>query len=464
MALRLRNTLTREVEEVPSDPDGTVKMFTCGPTVYKNQHVGNMRTFLLADLIARVLTREGRKVRWVVNITDVGHPADDDWAEDKLALAAAEQHLSVLEIARRFEAEFLEDWGAMGFVMPMEFPRASDTIGPIIELIEELFEKGYAYEAGRDVAYDVSKFPHYGELSGQDPEALRASTDFAAAGRRSQNDFALWRGADPDAPLQWDSPWGRGYPGWHIEDTAIAFEHLGRDVVHVHTGGEDLRFPHHEAEIAQAEAVLGRRYVLEWVHGGHVTAEGRKMAKSTGNVLTLSEVRDQFGDVLALRYLFLTSHYRSKMNVTAESLDGAVRTRRRLVERRHEFGVPASELGEAARSYDERFDAAVSDDLDTPSAIALLQGLVSDESVPPGERAALMDSWDEVFGLQLAESAAQMGEAEPDAEVNELARQRDEARARKDWAAADELRDEIERRGYTVRDSHEGTRVAPVPR
>ncbi|MGH7866609.1 MAG: class I tRNA ligase family protein, partial [Candidatus Dormibacteraceae bacterium] len=220
-SLRLFNSLTREVETV-RDSDGLVRMFTCGPTVYKTQHVGNMRTFLLSDLIVRRLQQLGRQVSWIVNITDVGHPSgDDDWNEDKLQLEAVERRRSALEIARQYEAEFFADWKQLNLTPPEAFPRASEHVDEIIELVRQLEEKGYGYVAGRDVAFDVGKFPTYGELSGHQLSALRSSEETLAAGRHSPNDFALWRGSSEGTVMEWPSPWGTGYPGWHIEDTAI---------------------------------------------------------------------------------------------------------------------------------------------------------------------------------------------------------------------------------------------------
>lgn len=459
--LRLYNSLTRQTEAVET-PDGEVKMFTCGPTVYKSQHIGNMRSFLLGDLIGRVLRSLSLGVRWIVNITDVGHPfGDDDWKEDKLQLEAEKRREAALVIARKFEKEFLDDWEAMNFQQSFAFPRASEHITEIIDLVEGLVTKGYGYVANEDVAFDVARFPKYGELSGHDPGELRSERAPEGSGRRSKNDFALWRGAGPNTAMEWPSPWGRGYPGWHIEDTAISFKWLGRDRVDVHTGGEDLKFPHHEAEVAQAEAITGQQYVRIWVHGGHVLTEGKKMAKSAGNVITLREVREAVTDPLALRYLFLTAHYRRQVNVTKESLKAAATALERLRMRRGELGESQSLDGEAGWQYHHDFMQALTDDLDTPTCVRVLHGMLADPQVSNPTKAWLLDRWDGILGLKIREQAGCVEHGERETEETEQAKllltRRAQARAQQHWDVADAIRGELDEMGWRVEDLAQGS-------
>ena len=461
--MRLYNSLSRAVEEVVPVEPGRVKMYTCGPTVYRYVHLGNLRTFLLADLVRRALEFEGYAVTQVQNITDVGHMTDESSPEavDKMLLAAEDEGLQPLEIAEKYTQEALEDLAAVGIRLPDLMPKATDHIPEMIELIGRLIERGHAYVADSgSVYYDVTTFPDYGALSGNTLDKLRAGhrdleTDPA---KRHPADFALWKAAGPGRLMKWPSPWGDGFPGWHVECSAMSVKYLG-DRFDIHTGGSDLRFPHHEDEIAQSEGAVGHRVVSTWIHGGFLRLTGQKIAKSTGNIVRAPDLIERGLDPLAFRWLTFQTRYRSEMDFTWEAMETADHRVRQL--RRHmvEWGEAATELGDAATGYDRRFRAALADDLDLPTAVRIVNDLDRSPEVPPGEKRALLASWDQVLGLDL-ERDAEAG-WEPSDEVRRLISDRDAARTRKDYATSDRIRDELDAMGLEVMDTPEGTRVRP---
>ena len=461
--MRLYNSLSRAVEEIVPVEPGRVKMYTCGPTVYRYVHLGNLRTFLLADLVRRALEFEGYPVTQVQNITDVGHMTDESSPEavDKMLLAAEDEGLQPLEIAEKYTQEALEDMAAVGIRLPDLMPKATDHIPEMIELIGRLIERGHAYVADSgSVYYDVTTFPGYGALSGNTLDNLKAGhrdleTDPA---KRHPADFALWKVAGAGRLMKWPSPWGDGFPGWHVECSAMSMKYLG-DRFDIHTGGSDLRFPHHEDEIAQSEGAVGHRVVSTWIHGGFLRLTGQKIAKSTGNVVRAPDLLERGLDPLAFRWLTFQTRYRSEMDFTWETMETADRRVRQL--RRHvaEWGEAATDLGDAASAFDGRFRAALADDLDLPTAVRIVNDLDRSPEVPPGEKRALLASWDRVLGLDLDRDA----EAgwEPSDEVRRLIADRDEARTRKDYATSDRIRDELEAMGLEVMDTPGGTKVRP---
>src|ERR671922_1214720 len=335
--MRLYNSLSRAVEEVVPVEPGRVKMYTCGPTVYRYVHLGNLRTFLLADLVRRALEFEGYVVTQVLNITDVGHMTDESSPEavDKMLLAAEDEGLQPLEIAEKYTQEALEDMAAVGIRLPDLMPKATDHIPEMIELIGRLIERGHAYVADSgSVYYDVTTFPDYGALSGNTLDKLRAGhreleTDPA---KRHPADFALWKAAGPGRLMKWPSPWGDGFPGWHVECSAMSMKYLG-DRFDIHTGGNDLRFPHHEDEIAQSEGAVGHKVVSIWVHGGFLQMSGQKIAKSARNIYRVTDLAEEGVDPLAYRLLCFGTRYRSEMDFSWEALEGADRTLTRIRQR-----------------------------------------------------------------------------------------------------------------------------------
>jgi cysteinyl-tRNA synthetase len=451
--LKLRNTLSREIEEVTPIQPGRVQMYSCGPTVYKPVQIGNLRSFLLSDVIARVLRYHSLEVRRLMNITDVGHMTDEisDTGRDKMLLAADDEGLTTSEIAQKYTDAFLRDSDAIGIARADAYPKATDHVPQIIELVAKLIERGHAYERDGTVYYDVTTFPSYGALSNQDLDAMRAAHRIEVdPNKRSHQDFVLWVAAGPRRELVFESPWGPGYPGWHIECSAMSLHHLG-DRFEIHTGGVDNRFPHHEDEIAQSDGAVGHRVVDIWVHGEHLLMSGARMAKSVGNVVTMSDLIERGFDPLAFRYLCFTGRYRRQVDFTEEALEGAQTTLRRIRERVAMLGPQATTTGEAASTYEDRFVAAIDDDLDLPAAVTLLHAMLSDSSIPPGERAMLASRWDEVLALDLVGLTSVSGDVEA------LIAEREAARSSGDYARADDIRDRLKRDGIELLDSADGT-------
>ena len=438
-------------------------MYTCGPTVYRYVHIGNLRSFLLSDLVRRALEFEGFTVTQVVNITDVGHMTDDtsDTGRDRMDLAAADEGLSPAEIAAKYTQAYLEDAQALNLLPAHVYPKATEHIGEMIGIAEDLTERGHAYEVGGSVYYDVHSFPDYGKLSGNTVDKLRAGhrQDLEVdPNKKHHADFALWKRAGDNRLMRWDSPWGDGFPGWHIECSAMSMKYLG-DRFDIHTGGTDLIFPHHEDEIAQSDGAAGHQVVTLWVHGGHLRLREQKMAKSTGNVIRVADLIDAGFDPLSYRYLAFQTRYRNEMDFSEDALRAADVALKRLRQRVTAWGAPAEALGETAQAFDGRFRAAVSDDLDMPAALRVLNELAASPEVPDGEKYALVASWDAVLGLDVERDAREGWQ--PTVEMDALVAERDAARAARDFAKADEIRDRLQSMGLDVMDTPDGTRVRP---
>jgi cysteinyl-tRNA synthetase len=460
--VRLYDSLTRELHDVSPVDGETVKIYSCGPTVYRYIHIGNMRSFMLGDLIRRALRLEGQRVRWIMNITDVGHMTDEvsDTGRDKMELAEADEGLSAAEIARKYTDAFLQDSDLAGIERADLYPRATDHIDDMIKIIQTLIENGHAYEVDGTVYYDVTTFPGYGKLSGNTLDQLRAGHRQEVAvdpAKRHTEDFALWKKAGPNRALKWPSPWGDGFPGWHIECSAMSMRHLG-ERFDIHTGGNDNKFPHHEDEIAQSEAAVGHPVVSTWVHGGFLRMGKVKMAKSAGNILRVTDLAAQGVDPLAYRLLCFGTRYRSEMNFDWDALEGQNRRLTELRRRVAEWGPASADRSEAARSLDARFREAVADDLDLPRALVVLNETVT-APVPDAEKVDLMTSWDHVLGLDLGRLAREA--FEPSQEALALIAERDEARAARDFARSDEIRDRLQAMGLEVMDTPEGTKARP---
>jgi cysteinyl-tRNA synthetase len=462
--MRLYNSLTRDVEEVRPADGQTVRMYSCGPTVYRYAHIGNMRTFMLGDLIRRALRFEGQEVRWVMNITDVGHMTDDvgPEARDRMDIAVADEGLDPWAIARKYTEAFLEDSDAIGIDRADEYPRATDHIPEMLELSRRLVENGHAYEVEGNVYFDVRSFPGYGRLSGNTLDRLRTGhrQDLEVdPNKRHPADFALWKKAGPNRLMTWDSPWGPGFPGWHIECSAMSMKYLS-ERFDIHTGGQDLKFPHHEDEIAQSDCATGHPVVGIWVHGGFLQFSGQKMAKSAGNITRATEIGERGLDPLAFRLLCFGTRYRSEMDFSWEALEAAhdrlVRLRQRMVEW---SSAERDGLTPEAADVDRRFRGAVGDDLDLPAAMVVLNEAVT-SGIRPDEKHQLLSSWDAVLGLDL-QRLAREGYEIP-AEVESLIAERDEARGRRDFARSDRIRARLIEMGWEVMDTADGTKVRPL--
>jgi cysteinyl-tRNA synthetase len=461
--VRLYNSLSREIADVRPFEAGHVRMYTCGPTVYRYAHLGNLRTFMLADLIRRALEFEGLRATQVMNITDVGHMTDEASPEavDKMLLAVEDEGLAPLEIARKYTDAVFADAQTVGIRPADIYPKATEHVPDMLALTETLVARGHAYvvDSG-SVYYDVTSFPGYGRLSGNTLDNLREGHRDLETDQRKRNaaDFALWKSAGPGRLMRWDSPWGEGFPGWHVECSAMSMKYLGEHI-DIHTGGTDLRFPHHEDEIAQSEGAVGHRVVSIWVHGGHLRQAGQKIAKSTGNVVRVQELEERGMDPLSFRWLTFQTRYRSEMDFSWEAMEDADRRVKQL--RRHlaEWAPASVELSAEARAFDARFREAVATDLDLPTAVKVVNELDHDAQVPGGEKYALMASWDQVLGLDLERGAR--SDWEPDETMRRLMAERDTARAAKDYATSDRIRDELAAMELEVMDTAEGTTVRP---
>ncbi len=465
MDIYFYNTLTRAKDKFESLQPGEVKMYTCGPTVYRYIHIGNLRTWLMADLVRRVLEYNNYSVTQIMNITDVGHMAEDDSltitpGEDKVLAAAAAEKKTPAEIAAFYTADFKESLAAMNIQPAQHYPAATDHINQMLALVEELESKGLAYEKNGSVFFDVSRFPNYGRLSGHALDDLQAGVNRVEIDENKDdpNDFLLWRAAGEHRMVRWRSKWGPGFPGWHIECSAMSMEYLGQQL-DIHTGGEDLVFPHHENEIAQSEGVTGLPFARFWMHGAHLLAEGRKMARSVGNVLRLQDLREEGIEPLAFRLLCLGIYYRGHMNATWDSLHAAQSSLDRLRRYAAEWSNDQSTTemtNTKLNSYRGKFHTLINDDLSFPQVMPLIWEVAKSE-LPPAAKALLLNEWDSVLGLSLFEgSAVTLLQPELAPEEESLLEQRAAARIAKDFATADRLRAELLNHGLLVRDGKDG--------
>lgn len=449
MPLRFRNTLSGELEQFDS-PNRTVTMYNCGPTVYDRQHIGNLRAYIFADTLKRALALWEFRVKQVINITDVGHLVSDaDLGEDKMEASARKSGKKAQAIAKEETELFFADLDALGVDRSkIEFPRATAYIAQQIALIQALKEKGYAYKIDDGVYFDTAKFKEYGKLGHIDLSGLEAGARVEQnPQKRGVHDFALWKFSKKEEARQqeWESPWGKGFPGWHIECTAMIFELLGKQI-DIHTGGIDHIPVHHNNEIAQAESLTGKQYVRYWLHFEHITIEGRKISKSLGNTVYLSQLKDRGISERALRYWFLTGHYRTQMNFTWEALEGAEQALTRL--QRTYYEMPE---GVADEAFLKLFYQHIANDLSTAQALALVW-----ERIKTLNKTTLRQV-DKVLGLGLADTRPTKKLIPK--EVQELGARREAARKAKDFAAADALRQQIEQKGFTVKDTSEGSEV-----
>ena len=449
-ALVLYDNYTRSLREfAPLDPGGVVGLYTCGPTVYDYQHIGNYRTFLFEDLLKRVLQWNGYRVRHVMNITDVGHlTSDADTGEDKMEKGARRTGRTAWEIAALYTQAFVDDIRALNILPPDVLSRATDHIPEQIAFIADLEQRGFTYRTSDGVYFDTSRQADYGYLARLDRAGLEAGKRVDVGEKRHASDFALWKFSPPGSTrqMEWDSPWGKGFPGWHIECSAMAQRYLG-DYFDIHCGGEDHIPVHHTNEIAQTEARVGTRLANFWMHGYFLLANDAKMAKSAGEFLRLGALVARGYDPLAFRYLCLTGHYRTQLNFTFDALDAAATGLARM-----RAGVHALDgIAEVAPAVDlvERFTAQVNDDLNAPRALALAWETLRG-SAPDAVKRATLARFDEVFGLGLV--AWQPHEAAAPPEVEALAAARAKARAAREWAEADRLRGELHASGWDVED------------
>lgn len=456
----LYNTLTRNKQWFrPLQPD-YVGIYTCGPTVYNYAHIGNLRTYVFEDVLKRTLLYNGYAVKHVMNITDVGHlTGDRDMGEDKIEEGAAREGKSAWDIAEFYTEAFKHDIRRLNILEPDVWCRATDTIDEQIDLIRTLEKKGYTYVTGDGVYFDTARLPDYGKLSAQNPEALREGARVEKnPEKRNPTDFALWKFSPPglQRQMEWDSPWGRGFPGWHIECSAMSMMFL-QGHLDIHCGGTDHIDVHHTNEIAQSEAATGEPFFRFWMHGAFLNiAGGKKMAKSAGNFLTLDATFVEQGiSPLVYRFACFQSHYRKPMEFSAASLEAARNGLAHLHNQVRELKDQQTEPGRLPDAFRERFLAAVNDDLNTPRALAVVQETLKSDLSPAAKLAAVLD-FEQILALGLDRVGRE--ESLP-AEVQQRVEERRRAREKKDWAAADRLRDELQQMGYIVQDAKDGMKV-----
>lgn len=458
--LKLFNTLSRKIEEFTPIQKGKVGMYTCGPTVYDYTHIGHLRKYIGDDILKKVLQANEFEVHHVMNITDVGHlTSDEDSGDDKMEKGAKEQNRTVWEVAKFFEDYFFKSVNSVNIERADIVCRATEHIGKQIKLIEALEKNGLTYTTSHAVYFDVTKFPKYGQLSGQkleDKEVGSRSDVFVDKGKKHPADFALWFftvGHFKDHTMRWSSPWGEGFPGWHIECSAMSMEYLG-DSFDIHTGGIDHIPVHHENEIAQSEGATGKQFVKYWVHHDFVKIDKEKMSKSMKNFLKIEEIEQKGYEPSALRYLYLTGHYRSEMAFSFESLASAQAALNKLRDAIRSWDSP----GDIVAQYWQRFLESANEDLNIPKALAVMWEMVKSDIASSGKSATLIEM-DKILGLGLKEFIG--SRIEVPVQVQKLVQQREIAREEKDFEKSDELRKEIKKFGFEIIDESSGPKIKP---
>ena len=469
--MQIYNSLSHKKEEFVTVEPGKVSMYTCGPTVYHYAHIGNLRSYIMEDVLEKYLRFTGLDVKRVMNITDVGHlTSDGDTGDDKMLKGAKREHKTVMEIADFYTKAFFADCAELNIKTPDVVEPATQCIGDFIKVISSLIEKGFAYEAGGNIYFDTSKLKEYyvfGDFNEEDlAVAVREGVD-EDGNKRNKADFVLWftKSKFDDQELKWDSPWGVGYPGWHIECSCISMKHLG-EYLDLHCGGIDNAFPHHTNEIAQSEAYIGHKWCNYWFHVHHLNTSSGKMSKSKGEFLTVSLLKEKGYDPMVYRFFCLGSHYRKSLVFSYENLDNAKGAYEKLIARIAR--IMSEEQGEIDKTaYDELmngFKAALDNDLNTSLAVTALYDVLKADTTP-ATKLALISEFDKVLSLGLAEHAKALSEktdaAEDDIpdEVKALAEQRKEARKAKNFALADALRDKISELGYVIEETRQGTKI-----
>lgn len=457
MELYLYNTLTRKKDIFKPINPPHVGMYTCGPTVYNYAHIGNLRTYIFEDILKRVLLYNGYIVKHVMNITDVGHlTSDADEGEDKIELEAKKERKNAWEIAEFYTKAFKEDIKKLNILEPDIWCKATDHIEDFIGFIKILEEKGYTYKISDGIYFDTSKFPDYGKLAGQDLESLLpgARVEFNPE-KKNPNDFALWKFSPKNIKrqMEWDSPWGIGFPGWHIECSVMSTKYLGQPF-DIHCGGIDHIPIHHTNEIAQSEAAYEKPMANYWLHGEFLVLGEKRMGKSEGNFITLNVLEEKGYNPLAYRYFCFSAHYRSPLKFTWLAIDSAQRALNRLYENIKRY--PKYNV-DFHREYEEEFHKAINDDLDMPKAISIVWELIRDDNVSPEVKRATLIQFDKVLGLSL-DNPPEVKIEVPD-EIWELLEEREKARKEKNWEKADKIREEIKNKGYIIEDTPQGPRI-----
>lgn len=466
--MKITNTATGKKEEFVPREKGHVYMYVCGPTVYGLMHIGNVRTFTTFDIIYRYFKWKGFKVKYVQNITDVGHLTD--MGQDKIISGAKKMGMDVFDFVNLMTKNYFEDLKAINILKPDISPRASEHVKDMVEVIKKLIDRGYAYESNGYVYYDISKFKKYGKLSKQNPDYLEKQRKEVHGDKKHEGDFVLWFPAPDDYPMKWDSPWGKGFPGWHIECSTMSSKYLGFPL-DIHGGGKDLVFPHHEDEIAQAEGAEGKKFCNYWVHGEFILINGEKMSKSLGNIIAARDAVKKYGRN-ALRYFLISSHYRTEINLTEDSIRSAKITVSKLidfVDKMKELKVSGEYNKEIKAKIDEtrkKFEESMDDDFNMPLALASVFDLVGEVNKAIDEKVVSRKNLTEVldFMLDIDEvlGVLEHEKGELPREIMELIVKRETYRKMANFEAADEIRKKLNEKGYWVEDSPQGPRWKKV--
>ena len=461
--MKLYNTLTKKVENFVPNVEGKVNMYTCGPTVYHFAHIGNLRSYIMEDVLEKTLRYAGYDVKRVMNITDVGHLSSDaDTGEDKMLKGAKREHKTVMEIAQFYTDAFFADCAKLNIKTPDVVEPATNCIDSFIEMIEKLLEKGYAYKAGENIYFDTSKLENYYVFGNQNEEELLIGVRDDVTedeNKKNKNDFVLWftKSKFEDQALKWDSPWGVGYPGWHIECSCISMKHLG-EYMDIHCGGVDNMFPHHTNEIAQSEAYLGHKWCNYWFHVHHLNDQSGKMSKSKGEFLTVSLLLEKGYNPLAYRLFCLQSHYRKPLVFSFEALNQAAGTYNKLKKRIADIKEEGSVDETLVKEWKEKFVEAVGNDVNTSMGITLLYDVLKAD-LNGATKKAIIASYDEVLGLDLLkveEKEVEGVDAKLEAFVLAKIEERAAAKKEKNFALADAIRDELLEKGIVIKDTREG--------
>lgn len=463
MSFNVYNTMTRNKDEFVPYKEGKVGMYTCGPTVYNYAHIGNLRTYIFEDVLKKSLEYVNYKVKHVMNVTDVGHlQSDGDEGEDKMALGASREHKTVWEIAKFYEDAFFEDCEKLNIKRPTIVCRATEHIQDMIDFIKKLEEKGYTYISNGNVYFEIDKFDDYTKLANLSLDELHAGSRIEIdTNKKNPLDFVLWftNSKFSNQIMQWESPWGKGFPGWHLECSAMSIKYIG-EYIDIHCGGVDHIAIHHTNEIAQSEGVLGHKWVKYWMHGEFLVLDGGKMSKSSGDFLTVSRIEEKGYNPLDYRYFCLQSKYRKQLVFSYESLNAAKNGYKKLKERINTILITINEnditSGEKIRVYKEKFSSYISDDLNIANAVTVLFDVLKDGELNNKEKAILIEDFDKVFSLDLMTTEKQDTNLDEEL-INKLIIERSEARARKNWARADEIRNEFIAMNIELLDTNLGT-------
>lgn len=456
--MKLYNTLTRKIEEFIPWEKGIVKMYTCGPTVYSYAHIGNLRTYIMEDILEKTLRFLGYDVTRVMNITDVGHlTSDADTGDDKMVNSAKKEHKTVLDIAKFYTDAFFKDTNKLNIKKPDIVSPATENIAEYIKIISKLLETGYAYKAGGNIYFDTGKLDDYYKLTNHVGEELISGvrdTVEEDTNKKNKTDFVLWftKSKFEDQELKWDSPFGKGYPGWHIECSGISLKYLG-EYLDIHCGGVDNIFPHHTNEIAQSESYIGHTWCKYWVHGEHLNDATGKMSKSKGKVLTVSFLESEGYNPLSYRFMVLQSHYRKQLTFSLESLSGAENAYKKLKNKINNLKDDGKVSENIKETYVIKFKECLEDDLNTANAITLLYDLLKEDTTD-STKLKVIEEMDKVLSLDLLKQETTNVD---EAYINKMIEKRNDAKKNKDYALADSIREELEKSGIILKDTREGT-------